>query len=251
VNNVDGGRTTHMRSEHGWRVQASNATAQRNIDLTGVREVQSLRIAPRHVPRGMRPRVEALSTNAARTFSLDSAEFYRPTEESWREAGSPVATVVLTRESSGVHVSVTVGLSRATAFAPPCDVNPLDNEPPDVNSDGVQLHWMSPYTGKWNSVIAVPEGNSVRLTAVDGGADEVTASWSALDNGYAVHFRIALPDAHQHFAFNCCVNDRPAGRERRRGQLVVGGAHGESAYLRGARQAEARAVHFVLVPDLS
>ena len=40
----------------------------------------------------------------------------------------------------------------------------------------------------------------------------------------------------------------PAGRERRRGQLVLSGARGESAYLRGARQPETHAFHVAFDP---
>jgi len=40
----------------------------------------------------------------------------------------------------------------------------------------------------------------------------------------------ALPDA-----LDLIVNERPVGRERRRGQLVLSGARGEFVYLRGDR----------------
>jgi hypothetical protein len=42
------------------------------------------------------------------------------------------------------------------------------------------------------------------------------------------------------------VNEMPAARERRRGQLVLSGARGEFVYLRGDRQPLERFVPFVV-----
>jgi hypothetical protein len=139
-------------------------------------------------------------------------------------------------------ITVHVDLQRAPCFAPRITENPLDNELPDVNSDGVQLHWSSGVSGAWNSVIAVPDGPNVRVTLAAGSADGLTAQWIASPSGYELSFTLPWPDHGPDLTFDLCINEMPAGRERRRGQLVLSGAHGESAYLRGARQRPDRAI---------
>jgi hypothetical protein len=42
------------------------------------------------------------------------------------------------------------------------------------------------------------------------------------------------------------VNEKPPGRERRRGQLLLSGASGEFVYLRGDRHEVARLLRFSL-----
>jgi len=60
--------------------------------------------------------------------------------------------------------------------------------------------------------------------------------------------RVQVPiDVHQpvdrHAAVDVLVNEKPAGRERRRGQLVLSGAHGEFVYQVGDRQDRHRLLH--------
>jgi hypothetical protein len=48
--------------------------------------------------------------------------------------------------------------------------------------------------------------------------------------------KFALPvERSELIAFDVIVNDAAPGRTRRRGQLVLSGAHGEFVYLRGDR----------------
>ena len=49
-------------------------------------------------------------------------------------------------------------------------------------------------------------------------------------------------------ALDVIVNEMPAGRERRRGQLVLSGARGEFVYLRGDRHDPTRLLALTL-PD--
>jgi hypothetical protein len=50
--------------------------------------------------------------------------------------------------------------------------------------------------------------------------------------GYELDFELSpIPNA-----IDVIVNEMPAGRERRRGQLVLSGSHGDFVYLRGDRQ---------------
>jgi hypothetical protein len=96
----------------------------------------------------------------------------------------------------------------------------------------------------------VPDGNTVRLTNVAGTLDGLAASWSPAEDGFTVTFSLPWPASLPQFSMDVCVNEQPAARERRRGQLVLSGARGDSAYLRGARQSNAHALHFDLSPDL-
>ncbi len=236
---------THRRTARGWRIATQSEATPRTVTLGGFRPRSAVPVAA-VLPEG--PVLIHLRAPSRLTLTLGEPQ-YRPTEDAWRDAGSPVAQLSLVGPVDGVvRIALRAELGRAPAFASACSVNPLDNELADVNSDGVQLHWRSAGSSRWNSVIAVPDGAAVRLSLVDGVLDGLEASWTAHDGGYTVSFALPWPDASCPLAFDCIVNDRPAGRQRRRGQLVLSGANGESAYLRGARQSSARALHVVFDP---
>jgi hypothetical protein len=116
----------------------------------------------------------------------------------------------------------------------------LDNEHPDINSDGVQLHlwregWFEPVA--W---LAVPEPGTplVRVRRSAGGdhAPPLECAWRATSSGYEMTFTIPRARLAPDFAIDVLINDMFPDRERRRGQLVLSGARGERVYLRGDRQ---------------
>ncbi len=236
VTDATGDATRHRRVADGWEVRPMGG---RTVTLRGCRPVPAPSAPPTEPAGATHLRVPARSV-----ASMELGEtHYRGTEESWREAGAPTAMI-------GVHdmtpdariIAVGVRLGRSPAFARFCDENPLDNELADVNSDGVQLHWRGT-GGAWNGVLAVPEDGRVRLTVASGSLEGLTAECVLEATGFRIIFTMPWLDPHRALEFDCCVNERPAGRERRRGQLVLSGAFGESAYLRGARQDSARALH--------
>jgi hypothetical protein len=53
--------------------------------------------------------------------------------------------------------------------------------------------------------------------------------------------------ASREFGFGIVVNEKPLGRDRRRGQLVLGGAPGQFVYLRGDREDRERLPRFRVV----
>ncbi len=245
----------HTRVDGAWRIVRGAPIDAASTALAGTVELSGARPQATDDPTSLPQQVAApapLRLPAAFYLTAELGEsHYRSTEESWQDAGRPSADVSLwagVGSESSFTVAAFVKLDREPVFAARADSNPLDNELPDVNSDGVQLHFRSATTSRWNSLIAVPDGDAVRLTAAEGAVDGVTARWERTPDGYSVYFTVPWPDSWPDLALDVIVNDRPAGRERRRGQLVLSGARGESAYLRGARQAPDRALHFAFDP---
>jgi Heparinase II/III-like protein len=247
------------RQAHGWDVTRTRDETTATFALRGQRPSTPDSVTPRAQPALNTDNVFSVPVPADKPDGMVFAaamlgeSHYRTTEASWAEAGAPTAQVGFAAGPAltGLQISALVNLNRPPAFASRCDENPLDNELADVNSDGVQFHWRSFVTGEWNSVIAVPDGDRVRLTVTDGAGDGITARWSndGQPNGYSLIFSLPWPGVGTTIECDCIINERPAGRERRRGQLVLSGANGESAYLRGARQSAACAQRFLFAPD--
>ena len=189
-------------------------------------------------------------------FALGRAH-YRRSEQSWDEAGGPTAFVAVAASRDSLVVEVTVP-DPSPVFAPPRADNPLDNEPPDINSDGVQLYLgASPGGGRYYAWILVPEGRDgmVRVTprAAFGPAVAVAASARLTPDGWSLRATIprtaVMANVAQGFTLDVIVNEISPDRERRRGQLVLSGGHDEWIYLRGDRQDPARALAFHITDD--
>ncbi|MDQ6926568.1 MAG: hypothetical protein M3154_10075, partial [Candidatus Eremiobacteraeota bacterium] len=190
------------------------------------------------------------------TFTLGDAH-YRRSEESWRDAGAPRAIVRLSIARGMLTVEVDVQLGRAPVFVPPGAINPLDNERADVNSDGLQLLVGVPATPAHAAVswLLVPErpAPAVRQTRTSGNtpAPALTATWRERADGWAVTIRLPLAGlaaASDVIALDLAVNERPPGRERRRGQLLLSEPDSPFVYLRGDRMDASRALRFQLPP---
>src|SRR5204863_359621 len=113
----------------------------------------------------------------------------------------------------------------------------LDNETPDIHSDGVQL-----YVGgeDWQGFVLVPDLDSDKVyvrPVVGTSADprRLTATWARTGTGYRMvaSFDIGRPMRRgDQFLVNTVINRMHSGRERRAGQLVLSGDAGW-VYLRG------------------
>jgi Heparinase II/III-like protein len=168
---------------------------------------------------------------------------YRRTEATWKEAGAPTATVLIGASRFTLLIEVQVKAENAN-FVPTVPENPLDNEHPDTNSDGVQVHLSSaglgrgPLAASW---LLVPENGSstVRITGRDDAVGvPLRASWHSTPEGWQLFAQIdrkALGPADAPIGLDVIVNEMPRSRERRRGQLVLSGGN-DWAYLRGDRQ---------------
>ena len=181
------------------------------------------------------------------------ASTYRRSEETWEEAGSPVARVAVaaTPKSLIVDMQVTTPSPR---FVPADAVNPYDNEAPDINGDGVQLYLQANDNGgAWVLVPEVPgRPGTVRARPIDGwGSLKLSrATWRRTSHGYELRAEVALREplevGHQ-FALDVLINETAPGRERRRGQLILSGPDGEFVYLRGDRHDPSRLLRFTIV----
>lgn len=271
----DGTRHEHARAGHGWHVELHAGAAHSSIDLEGLvpQDVPPV-AAPGAAPAtGLTepvlplPRVAphdawfADESPAARARYLVrelGADDWRASEEGWREAGAPTATVALQLRGDELVVEVDVR-KHDLHFAPARATNELDNEHPDTNSDGVQLYLLpapgaAADSGDW---LLVPEVASaaVRAHPIRPPAPGDAAprfEWRPLPSGYALRALVPLraPVAPgTALRLGLVVNEMPPGRERRRGQLVLGGARGEFVYLQGDRLSPDRFITLRVADD--
>jgi hypothetical protein len=259
-----GPKDVHRHVADGWRVDVVDAEASRSYDLGGNAAADSARAGgpPREHDGAAAPadphRIPARLIRDAPfplTYHLGAAH-YRRSEQPWEQAGRPAADVSLSATAGELIVDVEVRKDAELAFAPARAENELDNEQPDINGDGIQIHLICPAStdaaGAAPSVwilVPEPDGDAVRVTARAPDALPLRASWRQIRGGYAVRAAISLPcdgGAGCPLRLDVIVNEMPPGRERRRGQLVLSGARGEFVYLRGDRQPAERLVPFVV-----
>ena len=243
-------RWTDTRHWSGYRVERIAGDARRIIDLAGLAPSDSASASRRRDPP---PQIQGrLLVGSALEFEL-AGDQYRRSEESWDEAGRPTAQIEIRREPNELAIDVTVHKAGDLTFVPSQAVNPYDNESPDINGDGVQLYLSNDRgASAWVLVpeTAPAEKGMVRIRKVDQWESprELRATWRHLDDGYAirVHLPFDLP-ASMELSLGVVVNEKPVGRERRRGQLVLGGQPGEFVYLRGDREDRDRLPRFAIM----
>jgi hypothetical protein len=246
-----GARHAHSSDATTWRVSIATEASTSRIDLSGAVNrpatapfVRTVAMPTRSIPR-IDPREPSVGPLE---FQLGETQ-YRRSEQTWEEAGSPAATVSIALEQDDLVIVVDVR-KRDLSFAAATTENPLDNEHPDINSDGIQLHMVLPPTSADTQTkrvvdwLMVPELSDrrvrVNVRASGGGAPTLHASWARTTTGYRVRAAfpiagLALP-AGASFLLGVIVNEISSDRERRRGQLVLGGGPGDFIYLRGDRQ---------------
>ena len=173
------------------------------------------------------------------TLALSLGEaHYRRSEESWTEAGQPTAEIVISASRDAVIITV-VAETGPSLILPDDAGNEMDNEHPDVNATGLQLS-VRDTSGTVHRWLVRPGTDGVarvRALTRDPLAADVATNVDA--DGWTARIAIALRtlgDASPYsIALGVTINEIPPGRERRRGQLVLGGAAGEWVYLRGDR----------------
>jgi hypothetical protein len=234
--------------EYKWREDGARIhTLGTSVTLAGFREKALQPCEPAPAASAASP------TEYPLPLARDLGEHdYRASEPSWSEAGSPRARVVVDADARSLLVDVEVTKSPLVFRAADAPDPALDNEHPDINSDGVQLHLWSdgwPEPAAW---LVVPERGDaaarVRQTAGGTHAPPVTATWRETAAGYAVRLVVPRASLAPVVAIDVLVNDMAPDRVRRRGQLVLSGARGERVYLRGDRQPRERLLQIRLPP---
>ncbi|HEV2181477.1 MAG TPA: hypothetical protein VGR59_14215, partial [Gemmatimonadaceae bacterium] len=247
----DGSVHSHRLENDEWHVAFEASGAQSSVALGG----RAAAAARDERPPAKAPPAEALPVPTAPdeplVFELGH-DAYRQSEDSWVEAGAPSATVRVRVEDDQLAVAIDVRKS-PVVFRAPDAVDPrLDNEDPDIHSDGVQLHIWTDATRAplaW-LVVPVESSSEVRIHVPDGARHDarLAASWRRTSLGYAMDLRLPVAALEAggdgEIAMQVVVNDMAPGRQRRRGQLVVSGGAGEWVYLRGDREAAAHARRF-------
>jgi hypothetical protein len=244
-------RHTHQRLDGRWAITLTRDGSRSSIDLDGRISDEAVSAEaepvgaplPRHVLAPGRPFVMHLGKR-----------HYRRSEEPWEAAGSPEATLRIAASRTGVDIDVDVQ-KREPFFAPARSENPLDNEDPDINSDGIQLYLYLPDSHAYGSWILVPDALSqqVRIHSREaaGALPELHADWRLTADGYRVRCHLARGPRglgiDRELLVNVVVNEMSPDRERRRGQLVATGGSGEWVYLRGDREDMRRMLAFEIV----
>jgi hypothetical protein len=259
---TDGGVVDHLSggSASSWRVARDGGAP------VTLMTAEPARVAPPGgatvTDGGARTAPERLMPGTPWSATL-GAEHYRGSEQSWDEAGRPHAHLAITADARRVHLTVQVTLNRPTTFVPADSDNPLDNERAEINGDGVELFVVpagGPDAGRLAGWLLVPgDARTVRVIPTSPAAASIRVQATAVRTaeGYRMTVEIARADlladdgdvAARTVALDLLVNEMPADRERRRGQLVLSGARGGFVYLQGDRHEAARCLPFVLPPS--
>ena len=232
----DGAVDEHRHLDGRWSIRQTSEGASRVVVLAGGR------------PPGRRPRPSESPAPPRYEISrrspliLDLAESqYRRSEESWQEAGRPAARVTICASPNELALTVEVRKYGDLTFAAVDAANRYDNEAADINGDGVQLYVRDEYgASAWVLVPDEAGESTVRARPIDGWADPrpLTTTWQRTAAGYTLHVSMGIaPNVDtRELVLGLVVNEMPPGRQRRRGQLVLGGEPGAFVYLRGDRE---------------
>jgi len=260
VERGDGGTDVHRRHGDAWRVDVASPGSTRTIGLGGGRTRAVASPAPAQSMSARRDAPEPLVVPAFRsgapvtdqralTIALGESH-YRRSELAWRDAGQPEAVISLVAVDNLLQVAIEVRKTSPVNFATGRAVNELDNEDPDINSDGVQIHFAeidgSAPVRTW-LLVPVHDSAAVR-TRNPAEGPRLGATWARSGRGYVIRCALPLTSAmaRDGFALDIVVNEMSPDRERRRGQLVLSGSPGEWVYLRGDRQPRGALRHFAL-----
>ena len=256
IEHADGSVHEHAGGDASWRIALRAASATSSIDLGGA--IARRAVAEREQPDAAAADVATVAAGPETTLSVDphralsfslGERDYRRSEESWSEAGAPTADVVVATADGELHVTVTARTGPSVVIGDEA-VNEMDNEQPDVNATGLQLSIRDARGAlhRWLVRPGADDAPRVRPLTRETIPRRIETT---VDAGHWIA-RIAIPlgalgDASPYFiALGVTINEITPGRERRRGQLVLGGAEGEWVYLRGDRDDPSKLIPIVI-----
>ncbi|MDQ3516791.1 MAG: heparinase II/III-family protein, partial [Gemmatimonadota bacterium] len=253
-------RHVHTRREWEWRVELFAGGARSSIDLAGIRTYPRRETPPVPVSAlfaSLIPPSHQLRAGSPPVKYFLAEREYRPSEVSWLDAGAPRAAVQVGVRGECVDVTVEVEKTPAVFRDRAAPDPALDNEHPDIHSDGVQFYLLSPSWSEPAAWLIVPESAQLRprVREIEGSHPHIPldAAWLKTEGGYQITLTIPLQalgdQASTRFSLDVIVNDMAPDRERRRGQLVLSGGAGEFVYLRGDRHDASRFLHFIASND--
>lgn len=244
---ADGALHTHQPTDDGWMVDLGVGDP---VPLGGLRALPEEPPAPLETPPApvvQIPRVAAppaldgtlAGFDGAAPLVLDRADQFRRAEEVWPGPDAFSARALLNAGGSTLYLGVEVVAPEPCFRAGDAPDPELENENPDIHSDGLQVYvdaagfygWLIvPDTEKPGGLrVAAARGTDAEASMVTGGA------WAPTARGYCVTLAIELAVEVPSFGFDLYVNRARDGHERRVGQLVWSGARGARLYLAGDR----------------
>lgn len=191
-----------------------------------------------HAPPTLDGTLTEFDTSAP--LELDGEHQYHRSEEPFDpEAFS--ARAWLNWDGEALYLAVAVAKSELV-FRPDTAASlELDNEPEDINSDGLQIY-LSVGGAVRGALVLPQEGGGLYLRHIGPSGEppiDVRGGWTRTDLGYVVTLRLGSDElAAQHtgatIKFDLLINEMHPGRMRRAGQLAWSGGGGW-IYLRGDR----------------
>ena len=244
ITETGGAMIDYAWRDDGAHVKHGDRAGGRDTVLTGFRDEELDAIAAAH-------ETDHATSPHPLPFVRDLGEpEYRMSEHSWSAAGSPRAHVSI--DANERELEVRVDVRKSSLYFRDADASDpaLDNESPDINSDGVQLHlwcegWPEPLA--WLAIPASDFSNT-RVRRISGSSDApaLTAVARETTDGYEIRFAVPRAALCAEVSIDILVNEMSPGRQRRRGQLVLSGARGDRVYLRGDRQPLERFLRLLL-----
>ena len=182
-------------------------------------------------------------------LQLDHEDQYRRSEEPYSGPEEFSASATVNWGDEAVYLAIDVIKSEVIPRNPQAAPLRLDNEPDEIQVDGIQVYFMLPPEDTVSGFLIVPstEDGAVIVRGIAGyagTADAVQGSWAVIEGGYRLTLGITPPGwsgvrRGDQIGFDLLINEMQSERLRRAGQLVWSGGGGW-VWLRGDRQEPSR-----------